>query len=441
MADEENSLGKQNALNRIVAASLVGSVLEWYDFFLYGFTAALVFGKVFFPIYSPLMAVLASFATLAVGFIARPLGGIIFGHLGDRAGRKAALVTTLVLMGGATFAIGLLPSYETIGVAAPILLVLLRILQGIGLGGEWGGAVLLTLEYAPVERRGFYGSLVQIGAGLGLSLATAVLLAGSMLSSDAFIDWGWRIPFISSILLLVIGLYIRTNITETPEFKAAIEKREIVRFPISEVLLRYPKQVLATAGLYLGGVTVPFYTVWVFLVYYATDKLHVDRTSILVSVAVVNLLLLIATISGGVVSDRIGRRMAFLFGSCVQAAVAFPFFWLVDLAQPMWIALAMILFGAPQWFCWGAMAATAAEQFPPEVRYTGISVGGQAATIIGGLVPLYSTALFPVAGTWPVSALVVGCSVLTLISILFTKENMKSSRSLHSLHHLANEGR
>lgn len=413
------------ALRKIISASLAGTILEWYDFFLYGFTAALVFGKIFFPSYSPLTATLASFGTLAVGFIARPLGGMLFGHFGDRAGRKAALIFTLTLMGGSTFLIGLLPAYETIGIAAPVLLVILRCLQGIGLGGEWGGAVLMTLEHSPVARRGFYGSLVQLGAGLGLALATLVLLIGSILPGNAFLEWAWRIPFLASAVLLVIGLYIRSNITETPEFKRVRAHGDIVRVPLVDVVQNYPKQVLATAGIYLGAITVPFYTVWVFLVYYATAQLHVDRSSVLFGVVITNSILLAATVAGGLVSDRIGQRPAFVLGATLQAAVAFPLFWLVDLADPLSVGLGMLMFAAPLWFLWGALAAFVAEQFPAGVRYTGMSLGSQSATIIGGFVPFFAAAILPVAGTWPVSALVVVCSLITIYSALFATRTVQ----------------
>lgn len=413
-------------LKRIVTASLAGTVLEWYDFFLYGFTAALVFGKVFFPNYSPLTATLASFGTLAVGFIARPLGGVIFGHFGDRVGRKNALIFTLTLMGGATFLIGLLPTYETIGIAAPSLLILLRCLQGIGLGGEWGGAVLMTLEHAPSDRRGFYGSLVQLGAGMGLALATLVLLIGSLLPGNAFLEWAWRIPFLASAVLLIVGLYIRSNIAETPEFQRARTKGHIVRVPLMDVLRSHPKHVLSTAGIYLGAITVPFYTVWVFLVYYTTAQLHVGRSAVLLGVVVTNIILLAATVAGGIISDRIGQRATFVLGAAVQATVAFPLFWIVELADPWLVGLGMLMFAAPLWFVWGALAAFVAEQFPASVRYTGMSLGSQSATIIGGFVPFFATAVLPVAGTWPVSALVIVCSIITMFSAVFATQGLRA---------------
>src|SRR6185437_45957 len=286
------------AVRRVAVASMLGTILEWYDFFLYGFTAALVFGKLFFPTYSALAGTLASFGTLAVGFVARPLGGILFGHFGDRIGRKTALILTISIMGGSSFLIGLIPAYDRIGVAAPIILVVLRFLQGIGLGGEWGGAILMTLEYSPQRRRGFYGSVVQLGAVLGLALSTLILLLGSMLPSDEFYTWGWRIPFLASIVLLVVGLYIRLSVQETPAFRQILERGEVVRVPVMEILRRQSKQVVVTTALYLGGITVPFYTVWVFLVYYSTSVVHINRSAVLLGIVVVNFILLGATLLG-----------------------------------------------------------------------------------------------------------------------------------------------
>jgi MFS transporter, MHS family, shikimate and dehydroshikimate transport protein len=407
-------------LRRVATASMAGTVLEWYDFFLFSFTAALVFGKLFFPTYSPLAGTLASFGTLAVGFVARPLGGILFGHFGDRIGRKTALIMTTSIMGGSSFVIGLIPSYDTIGVAAPTLLVILRFIQGIGLGGEWGGAILMTLEYSPQSRRGFFGSVVQVGTGLGLTLATASLFIGSILPGDAFFVWGWRIPFLVSIVLLIVGLYIRLNLEETPAFRKVRETGQVVRVPIAEVLRVWPKQVLATTALYLGGVTVPFYTVSVFLVYYSTSIVHIDRSAVLLGVVVNNTILLGATIMGGVLADKIGHRFVFLIGVLLMAVLAFPVFWLTDLGTPTWLWVAMLMFGTPFWFTWGVVPAYFYDFFPAQVRYTGISVGSQSATIIGGLVPFFATALLPVAGTWPVALLVIITSLISSFAVVLT---------------------
>jgi MFS family permease len=424
-------IGKELSLKRVATASMAGTVLEWYDFFLYAFTAALVFGKLYFPTYSPVAGTMAAFGTLAVGFVARPLGGLLFGHFGDRLGRKAALILTLSIMGGSSVLIGFIPSYDSIGVAAPILLTVLRFLQGIGLGGEWGGAILMTLEYAPENRRGFYGGVVQLGALIGLALATLILFAGSKIAGDAFVAWGWRIPFIASFLLLIVGLYIRLNVAETPAFKKIQEAGEIVALPIGEVLRAYPKAVFATTLLYLGGITVPFYTVWVFLVYYATAIVHVDRTSVLLGVAGVNIICIAATLLGGVLADRIGARPIFFLGVLSLAILAFPLFSLSSLGDAQSVWLAMLLFGGSQWLVWGVLPAYFFEYFPAHVAYTGISIGSQAATIIGGLVPFVATGLVARQGTWPVSLLVICTSILAAIALIWMppQGHTASSRS------------
>lgn len=404
---------------RVATASMVGTVMEWYDFFLYGFTAALVFGQLFFPKYSAVAGTLASFATLAVGFVARPLGGVLFGHFGDRIGRKTMLITTLTLMGGSTFAIGLLPTYESIGLWAAVLLTVCRFLQGVALGGEWGGAVLMAVEYAPPNRRGFFGSVVQIGATIGLALATVVLFAASYyLSKEDFMSWGWRVPFLLSIVMLLSGLYIRMKVTETPAFRHVQETGKIAKFPIVEVLRNHPKVVIYTSLVYLGTITVPFYTVWVFLTYYATSVLKLDRSMVLLGVVLVNLLLTVVILMAGSLSDRVGKKTILVVGSLVIAAVAFPFFTVLDLREIKWVWIAMLMMATPLWVMWGVLPAYFTELFPEQLRYTGISLGSQAATIVGGLVPLFATAVLPQYGTWPISVLVLVCVVLALGAVL-----------------------
>jgi MFS family permease len=417
-----DSQAREAVVRRVALASMLGTILEWYDFFLYGFTAARVFGKLFFPGYSSLAATLASFGTLAVGFVARPLGGVLFGHFGDRIGRKRMLVITISVMGGSSFLIGVLPGFEAIGIAAPVLLTLLRFLQGIGLGGEWGGAVLLAIEHAPARRQGFYGSLVQLGAGIGLALATSILMGSSaLLDQHAFLEWGWRIPFLFSILLLAIGLYIRLRVEESPAFRRMQQSGNVIRMPIVELLREYPREIACTTALYLGGITVPFYTVWVFLIYYSTAILHLGRTQVLLGVVVNNVLLLAATLGGGAISDRVGRRAPYLTAVVVLALAAFPFFWIADRGDVHWVWLAMFLFGAPQWLAWGVLPALFAEYFPTNLRYTGISLGSQLATIIGGFVPLFATATLGKFGTWPVSVLVVVCEFLAILTLVRMK--------------------
>ncbi|MDP9968980.1 MFS family permease [Variovorax paradoxus] len=404
---------------RVATASMVGTVMEWYDFFLYAFTAALVFGQLFFPSYSAVAGTLASFATLAVGFVARPLGGILFGHFGDRIGRKTMLITSLVMMGGSTFAIGLLPTYASIGIWAAVLLTICRFFQGIALGGEWGGAVLMAVEYAPPHRRGFFGSIVQIGATLGLALATVVLFAFSYyLSKEEFLAWGWRVPFLLSIIMMISGLYIRMKVTETPAFRNVQAAGKIAKYPVVEVLKNHPRVVVYTALVYLGAITVPFYTVWVFLTYYATSVLKLDRSQVLLGVVLVNLLLTFVIMMAGSLSDRIGKKPILVIGSICVMAVAFPFFMVLDLREVKWAWAAMLMLGTPLWVMWAVLPAYFAEQFPEQLRYTGISLGSQAATIVGGLVPLFATAVLPVYDTWPISVLVLVCSVLGLGAML-----------------------
>ena len=418
---------------RVATASMVGTVMEWYDFFLYGFTAALVFGQLFFPKYSAVAGTLASFATLAVGFVARPLGGVLFGHYGDRIGRKTMLITTLTLMGGSTFAIGLLPTYESIGLWAAVLLTICRFLQGVALGGEWGGAVLMAVEYAPPNRRGFFGSVVQTGATIGLALATVVLFAASYyLSKEDFLSWGWRVPFLLSIVMLLSGLYIRMKVTETPAFRHVQETGKIAKYPIVEVLRDHPKVVIYTALVYLGAITVPFYTVWVFLTYYATSVLKLDRSMVLLGVVLVNLLLTFAILMAGSMSDRIGKKTILVVGCLVTAAVAFPFFTVLDLREIKWVWVAMLMMATPLWVMWAVLPAYFTEQFPEQLRYTGISLGSQAATIVGGLVPLFATAVLPQYGTWPISVLVLVCVVLALGALLaLNRGEMERSTRLH----------
>lgn len=417
MANSQHNGTVPLTATRVSVASMIGTIMEWYDFFLYGFVAALVFGPLFFPEFSPVVGTIASFATLAVGFVARPIGGVIFGHFGDRIGRKAMLITSLSIMGAATFAIGLLPTFEMIGIWAPVLLTLCRFLQGVALGGEWGGAVLMAVEFSPPRRRGFFGSIVQTGSTIGLALATAVLFACSyLLTEDQFISWGWRVPFLASIVMLLSGLYIRLKITETPAFEKLRESGEIAKFPLKDVLRHHYKEIYHTAAIYLGAINMPFYIVWVFLIYYGTSILNVDRSGLLLGVVVINTVLTFAIIAAGWISDKLGRRFIFYCGYIMLIAMAFPFFWVADLAEVKWLWLAMVMLSFPLWAMWGAMPAFFCELFPEQLRYTGISLGSQLGTIIGGFVPMLATAFLAEYGTWPISLMVAGAAVLALWS-------------------------
>lgn len=405
--------------SRIAIASMVGTLMEWYDFFLYGFVAALVLGPEFFPTISPIAGTLAAFATFAVGFLARPLGGVLFGHFGDRIGRKAMLIATLSIMGFGTFAIGCIPTYDSIGTAAPILLTVCRLLQGLALGGEWGGAVLLTVEYAPSGRRGFFGGIVQTGATLGLALATGVLFLGSYyLPKGLFLTWGWRVPFLLSLPMMISGLYIRMKVTETPAFQRVLAAGKVVRFPIKDVLRDHFKPVLYIAIIYLGSISAPWYVAWLFMTYYATAVLKLDRSMVLMGVVVLNLLITPAVIATGALVDRVGTKMVFGLGTLAIVVIAFPFFAIANLGEIKWVWLAMALMGLPLYCMFAAAPVLFTDTFPAQLRYTGISLGAQIATIISGFVPLVATAAFHRYGTWPISAMLAAIAALSFVCVI-----------------------
>ncbi len=384
----------QSSVRRVVVASLIGTSLEWYDFFIYGTAAALVFGKLFFPDSDPLVGTLLAFATYAVGFVARPLGGVVFGHYGDKLGRKNVLVVTLLLMGIATFAIGLLPTHSVIGVWAPILLVALRFLQGLGLGGEWGGAVLMTLESGGAKQRGLNASWPQVGVPIGLLLANGVLsLMGAVTSDDAFLSWGWRVPFLLSGLLVIVGLWIRMTISESPLFKEVEAKDVKAKAPIVDVLRRYPKQVLLAIGARVG-VDVAFYTFILFITTYVVTYLELPRGYALNAVLIAAGVQVFLIPWFGTLSDRFGRRPVYLFGAAGAAVWVFVFFLLLDTGSFPLIVLAAVVALFFHAAMYGPQAAFIAEMFPTKVRYTGASMGYQLAGIVGGaLAPIISVAL------------------------------------------------
>lgn len=407
-------------------ASLVGTTIEWYDYFVYGTTAALVFGALFFPDFSELAGTLAAFATFAVGFFARPLGGVIFGHFGDKLGRKTMLVITLFLMGAATFLIGLLPTFKTIGVWAPILLVVLRIVQGIGLGGEWGGAALMISEHAPNNRRGFYASSVQMGAAGGLVISAAVIGAVSRLTSEAqFAAWGWRIPFLASIILIAVGLFIRFQIAESEAFMRLKEAGAEARMPIIDVFRTRPKNVILAAGT-SGANNVVFYTVSVFTIGYGVSQLGLSQSTMLTYQLVTAAVYFITLPLFGALSDRIGRRELIMACVVLMALFAFPYFWLVDTGSGPVVLLAMVL--ALAVFQSGAYAPQSAfipELFDTRVRYSGAALGYNLATMIfGGTTPFIATALFAWAGEepWAVSLYVIAICVVSFVSVYLATE-------------------
>jgi len=422
---------KPASIRRIALASFAGTTIEWYDFFLYGTAAALVFNKVFFPTFDPLTGTLAAYGTYAVGFIARPLGGAVIGHYGDRIGRKSMLVLTLVLMGAATFLIGLLPTYDQIGLWAAVALVALRLIQGFGVGGEWGGAVLMAVEHAPEGSRGFYGSWPQIGVPAGLLLSTGVFSLFARLPQDQFLSWGWRVPFLLSIVLVGIGLYIRLSILETPAFEKLKESRREARQPTLEVLRHYPKQVLLAMGARVAE-NGSFYIYSVFSLTYATQYAGVDRNVVLNSILIASACDAVAIPLYGALSDRVGRRPVYLFGAIMTAVFAFPFFWLIGTGQPRMVLLAMLgAFLLSHGAMYAPQAAFLSEMFGTRVRYSGASLGSQLASVAaGGLAPLIATALMANYGRNAVALYLIAMAAITIVSVAVAAETMRSD--IHS---------
>jgi metabolite-proton symporter len=415
-------------IKKVVGASLIGTTVEWYDFFLYGSAAALVFNKLFFPTADPLNGTLLAFTTYAIGFLARPLGGVVFGHFGDRVGRKKLLVLSLLLMGGATMLMGVLPTYASVGILAPILLTLLRLVQGFALGGEWGGAVLIVSEHGDAKRRGFWASWPQAGVPCGNLLATAVLAILAAVQSDAdFLSWGWRIPFLLSGVLVVIGLWIRLTVSESPIFLAAQEKR--AKEPVQEkapvlVLLRHNwREVLIAMGARFAE-NVSYYVITAFILVYVVTGLGLSKSVGLNAVLIASAVHLVSIPVWGHLSDRFGRRSIYLIGAVGMGVWIFAFFALLDTKDPVLITLAttigLVLHGA----MYGPQAAFFSELFGTRVRYSGASIGYQLASIAAGaLAPLIATALLKAYGTsFPISIYVVITCVITVVAILLSRE-------------------
>ncbi len=405
---------------RVVFAAAVGSALEWYDFFIYGTAAALVFGDLFFPKLDPTVGTLAAFATFGVGFAARPIGGIVFGHLGDRIGRKPVLVLTLLLVGGGTFLIGLLPTYDSIGLLAPALLVLLRLVQGFGAGAEYGGAVILAVEYAPEGKRGLFGSWAPIGVTVGNLLAAAAFALCSSLPREQFLAWGWRVPFLLSLVLVLVGFYIRARVTETPVFQEAVARRKVLRSPIVEVIRRYPREVLVVIGARMAenglGYLFP-----VFALSYLTRTLGVPKSQALASIMTAHAISLFTIPMFSALSDRIGRRPVYMGAAIFAGLYAYPFFLLIDTRDPVLITLAMILgisVGVAGMF--GPQAAYFAELFGARLRYSGFALARELGSILaGGVVPFVSAWLVSRMDgrPWGVAAYMVGMCAITAIAV------------------------
>lgn len=416
---------QRSASRKAAAAAMVGTAIEWYDFFIFGTASALVFGPLFFPGNTPLVGVLSSFAVFGVGFAARPLGGFIFGHIGDRVGRKATLVTTLVLMGIATTMIGLLPTARTIGLGAPALLVLLRLLQGFAVGGEWSGSALVSVEYAPPEHRGRYGAFTQMGNGVGVALSTGAFALVSMLPSAQFLAWGWRVPFLASVVLVGVGLVIRVRMDETPDFLALQRTGTRAQRPVREALTTSYKSMLIVAGLKFSESVFGF-IILTFLLSYAITNTGLHRSVMLWT----NLIGAIASIGVfylfGVISDRVGRRPTFIFSSLVVILSAFPMFWVLQTnSAALVIPVIVIIYNLAQGGTYGVEPAYFTELFPPQLRYSGISIATQVITVVaGGLAPTIATLLLAAGGgrPWMIQIYVIVAGAITLVSALLAKE-------------------
>lgn len=413
-----------NGIGTIAFAGSIGTIIEWYDFLIYGTAAALVFNSQFFPNVDPRIGTLAALSTFTVGFLARPIGGAIFGHFGDRLGRKSMLMITMICMGASTAAIGVLPNYAQIGILAPTLLVLLRIVQGIALGGEWGGASLMVLEHAPEHRRGLYGSLVQVGFPIGLVLASAVFSLVLMLGDDNFKSWGWRVPFLISVILVGVGLFVRARLPETPVFEEIKNRGQIAQVPLLEMIVKHPKDFLIAVGLKLSEVSW-VYMLTVFVVVYATTKLGLPKSLMLNAVVIAALIELFTIPLFGYLSDIYGRRVLYFAGVAFTILFAFPLFWLLDMKVPEIVILTVAIalnFGH------GLMFAPESTYFPelfgPNIRYSGASLGFQvSAAIGGGFAPVIAAALAAyTGGTAGVSIMLILLALITLVATLFARE-------------------
>jgi MHS family shikimate/dehydroshikimate transporter-like MFS transporter len=397
MASVENSGSLSEAeIRKVALASAIGTTIEWYDFFLYNTFAALVFNKLFFPSFDPLVGTMLAFTTALVGFIARPVAGIVFGHFGDRLGRKKMLILTLLIMGIGTFLIGLLPTYDTIGVWAPILLLVLRICQGLGVGGEWGGAVLMAVEHSPTGRRGFYGSWPQMGVPAGLALATGMVALLTQLPGDMFIQGWWRVAFLVSLLLVIIGVYIRLKIMETPAFRKVQETQSVAAVPFLDLIRTHTKQIILGMGCrYIEGVAFNIYGV--FVITYIVTALKMPRTTALLAVTAASVVMIFFIPVFGRLSDRLGRRRVFGVAAALTGLLAFPAFWAMSTAggNGIIVALAIIIpFGIVYAAVYGPEAALFSELFDTRVRYSGISFVYQFSGIFAsGLTPIIATAL------------------------------------------------
>lgn len=411
-------------LRRAVVASTIGTAIEWYDFFLYSTVTGLVFARLFFPNSDPLTGTLEAFAIYAVGFLARPVGAAIFGHYGDRIGRKSTLIATLMLMGLATFAVALVPTYDSIGIWGAVILTILRFLQGVGVGGEWGGSVLMSMEWARSNKsRGFIASWPQFGVPCGLFLANLAVLAFSQMAGDQFYTWGWRIPFALSLILVAVGLYIRLGIMETPIFTKLVSERKIERAPILEVIRRQPKEIILSAFARMSE-QAPFYIFTAFIFAYGVNSLNVTRDFLLVAVLTASVLSFVSIPLFGHISDRIGRKAMYMMGALATGVFGFIYFGLLNTGSAVLIFLAIVLSLIPHDMQYGPQAALIAESFTGRLRYSGASLGYQLASVIaGGPAPLIATWLYSTYHSSHAIALyIAACAAISLIATALMRD-------------------
>lgn len=415
----------ESKIKTVATASAIGTTIEWYDFLIYATAASLVLNTLYFPTHDPLVGKLVSISTIGVGFFARPIGAVLFSHYGDRVGRKSMLIMTLVAMGVATFIIGLLPTYQQIGVAAPILLVLCRLVQGLAVGGEWGGAVLMAIEHSPPNRRGFYGSIVQVGFPLGLALGTLSFFALAFLDDKSFMSWGWRVPFLASALLVAVGTYIRLNVEETPDFQESVKAGKIERFPVWQTIKQHPKDLLIGLGARITEISW-IYVLTIFGLSYAVTNLGLSRSLVLGSIAFGAIVELITIPLCGALSDRIGRRPVYILGCVAAIALSFPVFWWIESKDPTMVTFAFVIgMAVGHGIMYGVQASFLSEMFPANLRYSGSSLGYQlAAPLGGGIVPVAAAAAVGYSGgaTWPVSVLMIVIALITMAAVLVSKE-------------------
>ncbi|HXH35807.1 MAG TPA: MFS transporter [Plantibacter sp.] len=412
-------VGLQDA-RRIAFAAFVGTALEWYDYFLFGTAAALVFNRLFFTDLDPSGATLAAFATFGVGFAARPIGAVVFGWIGDRYGRRPALLTTIVMIGSATGLIGILPDYLAVGIAAPIMLAVLRLVQGFAVGGEWGGATTIAIEHSPEKQRGRFAALVQIGSPVGTLVSSGTFALVLMMPPEVFDAWGWRIPFLAAFPLLGVALYIRLKVEESPVFKQLVESGDQAKVPVIELFRTSGRRLLiavAAAMLGVGG----FYIMTTFVVSYGTNVLEVDRQVMVNATLVAAVLQMVVTIFAGRLADRFGPGRMTVVGAVATGLAAFPLFWLIDTRSALGITVAVSIGIALITIAYAVTGALLAELFPPRLRYSGVSLGYNIAGALSGFLPLIATALLTVGGgaSWPAALVLIGICIITAIGGAF----------------------